>query len=35
MTEEEVLEVIQILEICHSVTTAWEGATLLGLGSRA
>lgn len=31
-SEEEVLEVVQILEICHSVTTAWEGARCLGLG---
>jgi alkylhydroperoxidase/carboxymuconolactone decarboxylase family protein YurZ len=31
-TEAEVLEVVQIFEICDSVTTAWEGATILGLG---
>jgi alkylhydroperoxidase/carboxymuconolactone decarboxylase family protein YurZ len=31
-TDEEVLEVVQIFEICHSITTAWEGARFLGLG---
>lgn len=33
-TEAEVLEVVQVLEICHSVTTAWEGAACLGLAPR-
>ena len=28
---EEVLEVVQILELCDSMTTAWEGATLLDI----
>lgn len=26
---EEILEIVQILELCESVTTAWEGRTLL------
>lgn len=30
-TQEEVLEVVQVLEVCHSVTTAWQGARCLGL----
>ncbi|MBK8324475.1 MAG: hypothetical protein IPL06_17620 [Betaproteobacteria bacterium] len=32
-TQDEVLEVVQVLEICHSVATAWEGARYLGLGA--
>lgn len=30
-TEAEILEVVQILEVCHSVTTAWQGAKCMGL----
>lgn len=30
-TEAEILEVVQILEVCHSVVTAWQGARRLGL----
>ena len=32
-TDEEVLEVVQIFELCNSVTTAWEGSQLLELGA--
>ncbi|MBK7471621.1 MAG: hypothetical protein IPI73_14390 [Betaproteobacteria bacterium] len=31
----EVLEVVQIMELCDSMTTAWEGATLLDLAPAA
>lgn len=30
-SQDEILEIVQILEVCDSVTTAWEGSTLLGL----
>jgi len=33
-SEAEVLEVVQIMELCDSMTTAWEGAELLGLDGR-
>ena len=32
---EEVLEVVQIMELCDSMTTAWEGATLLDIAPAA
>jgi alkylhydroperoxidase/carboxymuconolactone decarboxylase family protein YurZ len=30
-TQDEILEVVQILEVCDSITTAWEGTTVLDL----
>ncbi|MCC7348512.1 MAG: hypothetical protein IT538_14055, partial [Variibacter sp.] len=32
---EEILEVVQIMELCDSMTTAWEGLTLLDIGAGA
>lgn len=34
-SDAEILEVVQILELCDSMTTAWEGRTLLGLDDAA
>ncbi|MBX3453623.1 carboxymuconolactone decarboxylase family protein [Ferrovibrio sp.] len=34
-SDAEILEVVQILELCDSMTTAWEGRALLGLDGAA